>query len=70
MPKSTKLFFTKWVVISGLLVGSKDILYLCINHLLTYRVVTYFPTIALTSYIKVTKVKPGINGVEVHPQLS
>jgi hypothetical protein len=26
--------------------------------------------IGLTSYIKVTKVKPGINRVEVHPQMS
>jgi hypothetical protein len=62
---------------AGLLVGSKSSLYLCINYKpSTYLIVTYFfylstyiwdlfPTEFVTEFV--TKVKPNINSVEVHP---
>jgi hypothetical protein len=57
----------------GCLVGSKDNslpMYVCINQLL-YLVVTYFRYLWTYFLHKgVTKVKPDINSVNVHPQLS
>jgi hypothetical protein len=60
-----------WKRPSMLLVGKKNSPSLCINHLLHYLVFYLSTFIWVLFHTKsVTKVKPNINSVEVHPQLS